>query len=111
MGYRLEIYDINKKYLCCGGKLYGYVDDMEKLKSLKWLRKHGKTNVDEDDFGVEWWEYDGENEQILTKSEFKEFIELYIDDKKKFGYYHQLGENLDEYKDALELDQVIINWG
>lgn len=110
MGYRLEIYDTKGNYLCCGGKLYGYITDIEKCKSLHWLRKHGKTNEDEDGFGVEWYEYDGENEQLLTNSEFKEFIQLYIDDKKKLGNYHQLGENLDEYKTALDLENVVIRW-
>ena len=35
MGYRLEISKI--KYCTCGGKLFGYVDNIEELESYKKL--------------------------------------------------------------------------
>lgn len=110
MGYRLEVSTI--KYCCCGGKLYGYIsdDDMKKCKSWKWLVKNGYAEMSED-FGIPFYEYDAPNYTVLTKREFEEFIKLYIDDKKKYGTYHQIGENIDEYKEALQSNYVLIEWG
>lgn len=111
MGYRLEISKI--EHCCDGGKLYGYPTkiDTEKLESYKWLKNHGMTSLDDDDeFGCEWFEVGGMNQHVLTKEEFLEFIKLYIEDKKKYGCYHQYGETLEDYKPALEANEVLIEW-
>ena len=49
MGYRLEISKI--EYKATGGKLYGYVDNIEELESYKWLLNKGYiTNEDKDNW-------------------------------------------------------------
>lgn len=78
MGYRLEISEV--KHVACGGKLYGYTKDLEKLESYQWLKSMGYISED----GNDYWDYGYDPQIVLTPSRFKEFIELYIEDKRKY---------------------------
>lgn len=102
MGYRLEVSKVVYTG-CCGGKLYGYIDDetLRQCKSWQWLKRKGFI----DEFDEFDWDYGFEHRFVLSNNEFKEFIKLYINDKKKFGLHYQqaLGESLEDYKDVLKI--------
>lgn len=89
MGYRLEISEF--KDLNVGTKLFGYVDDETKLKSYQWLLEHRKI------VGEECWTYGYNPKIILNSEEFKEFIVLYIEDKKEYYSY----PNFEEFANSL----------
>ena len=98
MGYRLEMSEI--KYTACGGKLYGYVDNIKELKSHQWLLEKGYITGNED------WDYWYNPRIILTSGEFKEFIELYKEDFKKYRkldnpYSEEIQKLIDSGEDIL----------
>lgn len=103
MGYRLEVYKC--EYTDCGGKLYGYLDDEElyTLKSWQWL--HERNYVDKD----EYWSYGASHECMLYKREYEEFIKLYIEDYNKHSLYGNT-LSIDDFKDSLNADCVVICW-
>lgn len=114
MGYRLEISKIEP---CCdGGKLYGYIDeeDLRKCKSWKWLKEKGcfvDFDGDDDDDYATLWDYGVDHRIVMYPEDFEEFIKLYIEDKKKYGPYHQYGECLEDYAEALKSQhKVLIEW-
>ena len=108
MGYRLEISKLD--YAACGGKLYGYIDDetLEKLKSYKWLLDKGYID------GNEMWTYCcGPKPIVLSPGEFKEFIDLYIEDKRKIRPTEQFEKefvpDLQKLKDGKTF--ILLEWG
>ena len=108
MGYRLEISEVKYTDGDCGGKLFGYIseEELHKCKSWRWLKDHGYINSDDEDC----WDYGASHQTVLWAHEFKEFIKLYIDDYNKYGQYgHQL--SLDDFKNSLKAEQVLIEWG
>ncbi len=92
MGYRLEISKMKHAY--CAGKLYGYTTE-EDLKSYKWLLEHEYIT------GEESWTYGCNPQIVLTAKEFKEFIELYNEDHKK--YYKETDDWFINNKEMQEL--------
>lgn len=101
MGYRLEMSKI--KYCACGGKLFGYVDNIEELESYKWLLNKGYID------GTEYWYYGFNPQIILNHNEFVEFIEIY---KKEYKELHNT-----DFLDNKELnnlikskDDVLLEW-
>ena len=104
MGYRLEISKV--EYLDCGGKLFGYIntDELHKCKSWQWLKKRGYLDKEDEDS----WDYGYDHSALLGKDEYKEFIELYIEDFNK--YYHDTRLSLDDFKKSLAADDVQIEW-
>jgi len=78
MGYRLEVSKIIDVEF--GSKLYGYVEDMNKLKSVQWLVASNNLEQEKVNF-PDWY---GNPQIILTRDEFKEYIELYYQDLNEF---------------------------
>ena len=76
MGYRMSIkcddYDFES-----GTKFYGYVEDLDNLKSIKWLIDNHK--LEDDDPDVFNWSPVGPT-ITLDCYEFREFIKLYEED-------------------------------
>lgn len=108
MGYRLKIYRAD--YACCGGKLFGYIseEDLPKCKSWVWLNKHGYL-YEEDKY---CWDYCIEHTTMLYGDDYREFMDLYIKDYKKFGYNNpetikELTDSIDKTNDS---DVMIIRW-
>ena len=106
MGYRLEISEV-KDNGDCGGKLFGYInnEELHKCKSWQWLKKHEYiTDEDED-----CWDYGFDHQIVLWPDQFKEFIELYIDDYNKYSQYgNKL--SLDDFRKSLKFEKVLIEW-
>ena len=75
MGYRLEISKIEYALSC--GKLFGYGDKLKEYKSYQWLLKREKISGEDE----EYWGYGFNPQIILNKREFKEFIDLYYEDR------------------------------
>lgn len=104
MGYRLEISKL--EYAACGGKLYGYIDDeiLEKLKSYQWLLN--KRYID----GDEIWTYNsGPKPIVLYPDEFKEFITLYKEDKRKIRPSEQFEEQfVPDIQKLIDNNEVVL---
>ena len=84
MGYRLEISEIKKhhiEYMTSGGKLYGYVENIEDLKSYNWLLN--KKIIDED----QYFDYNCNPKIVLNSNEFNEFVLLYNEDLNNYYKY------------------------
>lgn len=105
MGYRLEISKI--KYSTCGGKLYGYTET-DNLKSFKYLYNKGYLE------GDEYWSYGCNPQIVLSATEFKEFIRLYIDDLKEYYHYGE-DEKSEIIEDLIRLSKTkgdkLLEWG
>lgn len=106
MGYRLCISKVNEVYY--GTKLYGYVDDENKLKSYNYLKDNEYID------GDEIWSYSAENPIVMRVCVFKEFRELYAQDLKDF--YDEIISNafLKETEELTKLgdyDFVVLTWG
>lgn len=105
MGYRLEISKVGS--IACGGKLYGYIspETLHECKSWQWLRDHDRLEKEDQDL----WDYGYDHEMLLFKDEFKEFIELYIEDYNKYAPYG--GKlSLDDFDEALGEYCVRLGW-
>lgn len=105
MGYRLEISKL--EYTDCGGKLFGYIDedDLHTCKSWQWLKKHLYLDEETEDY----WDYAFKHEAVLFKDDFKEFITLYIEDYNRLSPYGNT-LSLDDFKESLATDRVLIQW-
>lgn len=105
MGYRLEISPVGS--IACGGKLYGYIspETLHECKSWQWLRDHDQLEKEDQDL----WDYGYDHKMILFKDEFKEFIELYIEDYNKHNPYHCQLE-LADFEKALKENCVRLEW-
>lgn len=108
MGYRLEIY--KAEYTYCGGKLFGYIseENLPKCKSWLWLKKH--LYIEEDD--AYFWDYGADHTTMLYGREYKEFIYLYLEDYKKYGYNNsdtikELEKSIDYCDDN---DVMVLRW-
>lgn len=109
MGYRLEI--SRKVYADCVGKLFGYISDdkLHKCKSWHWLKDN--HYFDDEPELQDVWDYGITHYAELTHDEFKEFINLYIEDYNKYSPY-DYHMSLDDFKDVLtEPSFIIIEWG
>lgn len=104
MGYRLEIGEL--EYKACGGKLYGYVEDTEQLKSYKWLLDN--CYID----GDEYWSYGCNPKIILRKNKFKEFIKLYNEDCNNAGHTKDIVLKDKGIQELMNSDKLkILEWG
>ena len=105
MGYRLEISKLD--YSDCGGKLFGYIskEDLHTCKSWKWLKDNLYLHEENEDV----WEYGIEHNTVLFNDDFREFITLYIDDYNRLSPYGNT-LSLDNFKDSLAADRVLIQW-
>ena len=105
MGYRLEISKL--EYSDCGGKLFGYIftEELHTCKSWKWLKDHLHLDKEDEDY----WEYDAQHQVTLFKEDFREFIALYIEDYNRLSPYGNT-LSLDDFKDSLSADRVLIEW-
>ena len=104
MGYRLEISRIIDSDLG-GTKLYGYVEDVTKLKSWNWLVNNGHLNEENKLF----FEWDGNPSIILSKDEFRDFTKLYWEDIKDFR--NPEWNMPDTIKDLIEEDcSKLLEW-
>lgn len=102
MGYRLEISKVIPSDVG-GSKLYGYVEDETKLKSYKWLLNHGYID------GDEVWTYGCNPQIVLTKHQFKEYMELYWNDLNTFR--NPEWEISEELKKLIEEDcDKLLEW-
>lgn len=106
MGYRLEIYNKNEEYICCGGKLFGYYIKQKDLECYKWMLN--KKYIDEDTI----FDYGSDIEFILERKEFEEFISLYLIEYIKFGFgcYDTALELINKILLNKELNQIIVTW-
>lgn len=106
MGYRLKIAEVEPEYNICGGKLYGYISKrkLRKLKSYKWLKKHGYVTR------RTIWDYGYNNICMLDAVDFRDFWQLYMQDcnniyKEDFKMEREEIECFTSDKDKL------ISWG
>ena len=72
MGFRPHICD--SKYEYCGTKLYGYVDNLFELPSIRYLLKEGVFTLEDVD-KLNWGEWT--DDYVLTHSQFVTWIALY----------------------------------
>lgn len=105
MGYRLSISKVNEVYY--GTKLFGYVDDENKLKSFNYLKDNGYID------GDEVWDYNCANAIVMKKTFFEEFRKLYAQDLK--DYYDEIVSNAflketEELKKLNDYDYVVLKW-
>lgn len=112
MGYRLETSKL--EYAECGGKLFGYIseEELHQCKSWQWLRNHGYLPEDEEND----WDYGSDHATLLTGTEFKEFITLYVKDYNKLSPYrdtHFRGhkQSVNDFKELFNEPYVVIEWG
>ena len=111
MGYRLCVEQIQKEPQFYGTKLYGYVDDVTKLKSFQWLAEHNMINPEEDKY---CWDSEASMDIRMTASEYREFITLYREDiEKAYGVHFTILENDNElFRELYNSDnEKIISWG
>lgn len=113
MGYRLTVEQIQKEPQFYGTKLYGYVDDVTKLKSFQWLAEHNKIDPEEDRY---CWDAYGSMDIRLTAKEFREFIALYEEDLEPLTLANRWNRfNIDDVAILKELrdsdNDKIISWG
>ena len=105
MGYRLEISaNISTD---CGGKLYGYIseEDLHTCESWKWLKEHHYLHEYEEDL----WDYGIEHRILMNRSEFKEFITLYIKDYNRLSPYgNKL--SISDFNRSLEYERLNVEW-
>ena len=113
MGYRLEIskleYARKLEYVGCGGKLFGYIDDEElhECKSWQWLKRHGYLDKSDEDL----WDYGVWHTTLLSGKEYKQFIKLYTDDYKEYGYNNPtIIKELNESLGCDDDDWMVITW-
>lgn len=108
MGYRLEIRKIENKSLFYGTKLFGYVQDPEELKSIKYLIK---KEFIEDPY---IFDYDGEVPICMKIKDFRTFAKLYDEDLKEYNNADYCFLEDAEIKAILELkdtDEIVLSWG
>lgn len=79
MGYRLNISKVIDADIG-GGKLYGYVEDMNKLKSVQWLVANHYLEQE----NVNFPDWEANPTIVLRKDEFNEYIKLYYQDLNEF---------------------------
>lgn len=87
----LKIEDLNRKELYWGTKLVGSLPEgicLEHLSSIQFLKKEGIMS--EEDLrllGI----FDDDTKFLLSNSQMKQFLKLYIEDLKNFpnGYNHE----------------------
>lgn len=109
MGYRLEIFD--PKYIASGGKLFGYNykdKNIKDLASYQWLIQHKHISED-DEFR---FAYGIRCPLRLYRSEFEEFLSLYVVDYLKYGCGNA-DTALGVIREVLlnkELSSVLIDW-
>lgn len=83
MGYRINIKDNETEKEFYGTKLYGYVDE-KILDSYKYLIRIKKFD------GEEIFDYNNENEIILSNEEFINFIIFYMRDLIEYRHTNLL---------------------
>lgn len=104
MGYRFEAIEIIPRSTINGGKLYGYYDKIEELKSYQWLQRQGIVD------GTEAWFYGCSIDKVISAIEFREFFDLYLDDFEKIkGYKLELTE--EEYRAYKNNNDKVLTWG
>lgn len=105
MGYRLEISKLTPSD--CGGKLFGYIsdEDLHTCKSWKWMKDKCFLEKEYEDC----WDYDFSHQMQLNRYAYKEFIKLYIEDYNRLSPYGNT-LSLDDFKDSLSNDLVLVEW-
>lgn len=103
MGYRLEISKV--EHLKSGGKLFGYLEpeELHKCKSWQWLRDKNYVDTKND-----IWDYDYNHATLLTEEDFRQFIELYIEDYNK--HYGLDLMKLEDFEETLESEYIVLEW-
>lgn len=118
MGVRLTILDEKDNMLFYGSKLYGYVDNLEQSKSLKYLWDiHSEFLIKErgyedyEDFVicmeiVHW------TEKVVKLSipQLKEYLRLYDEDLKKWGREYTISDEVEKAIPA-DVEYVWLEWG
>ena len=109
MGYRLNVQQITKEPEFYGTKMYGYVTDVTALKSFRWLAAHNKIDTEAD---RDCWDAYASMDIRMTAEEFREFIQLYVEDL----YKNDCGELSVEKDIALghlfnSEEDKIVSWG
>lgn len=103
MGYRLEISKV--EHVESGGKLFGYIEDEElhKCKSWQWLRDRNYFDTKND-----VWGYGYEHTILLDEEDYRQFIELYIEDyNKHFGLDLM---KLEDFEETFGSEYVLLEW-
>lgn len=103
MGYRLEISKV--EHLTSGGKLFGYLntEDLHNCKSWQWLRDKNYVDAKND-----IWDYSYNHATLLTKKDYRQFIELYIEDFNK--HYGLDSLKLEDFKETSDAEYIVIEW-
>lgn len=103
MGYRLEISKV--EYQTSGGKLFGYIEDEElhKCKSWQWLRDRNYVDTEND-----IWGYGYEHTTLLAKEDYRQFIQLYIEDYNKYQGLDLM--KLEDFEETLKSEYILLEW-
>ncbi len=116
MGVRLTISDETHKILFYGSKLYGYVENLEESKSLRYLWDIQGDFIREDrdieDFeefvtvmGISW---SLDSLCKLSVEQLSEFLRLYDEDLKKWHMDYTISKDIHIPK---EVKYVWLGWG
>lgn len=116
MGYRPTIICENESHEF--GKFYGYIEESEDIKSIKWLQENNKLH----DSTIWYWCGSGPSISF-SADEFRKFIDLYEEDINNYDFstidYHinyskpyKLSDSWDKFKEIYDNDKPkIIEWG
>lgn len=118
MGDRLTIRDEQDNMLYYGSKLYGYVDDLEESKSLKYLwdiksdyliKEHGYEDFEDFALSMNCYTYCDKLCKI-TIPQLKEFLRLYDEDLQMCGIPYVIAEEAEKEIPA-DVEYVWLEWG
>lgn len=117
MGYRPTIICGNESHEF--GKFYGYIENGDDIKSIKWLIEHNKIYESSGIYSL----YDFGHSINFSAEEFREFIDLYEQDINNYDFSkinnyitypkpYKLSDDWVKFKEIYDNDKPkVIEWG